>query len=80
MARFQGIQVETRDREIELKFRLDAPAVVGWQLCDPSTGAYLFEGEWSEAQEAGVDMRVQLPETGKGPQCVEVVVENRDLQ
>ena len=25
-------------------------------------------------------MRVQLPETGKGPQCVELVVENRDLQ
>jgi len=62
MARFQAIQVEIRDREIELKFRLDAPAVVGWQLCDPSTGAYLFEGEWSEAHEAGVDMRVQLPE------------------
>src|SRR5206468_3869604 len=25
-------------------------------------------------------MRIQLPETRKGPQCVEVVVENRDLQ
>src|SRR5258708_3188064 len=77
MARFEAIQVEVRDREIELRFRMEAPAVVGWQLCDPSTGAYLFEGEWSQPRDANVDLRVQLPEENGSYQVQVAPVEDR---
>src|SRR5258708_37793617 len=77
MARFEAIEVEVRDREIELRFRMEAPAVVGWQLCDPSTGAYLFEGEWSQPQDRNVDLRVQLPEESGAYQVQVAPVEDR---
>ena len=46
---------------IRLRFRLDQPGVVGWQLYDPATGAYLQEGEWSEIAGRDVDLRIPLP-------------------
>jgi len=46
---------------IRLRFRLDEPGVVGWQLYDPSTGAFLQEGEWSEVQSREADLRIPLP-------------------
>src|SRR5690242_3104576 len=46
---------------IHLRFRLDQPAVIGWQLYDPSTGAYLQEGEWSEMTGGDADLRIPLP-------------------
>jgi lipopolysaccharide transport system permease protein len=46
---------------IHLRFRLDKPVVVGWQLYDPSTGAYLQEGEWSEMTGRDADLRIPLP-------------------
>ncbi|MBZ5673526.1 MAG: ABC transporter permease [Acidobacteriia bacterium] len=46
---------------IHLRFRLDQPGVIGWQLYDPSTGAYLQEGEWSEIAGRDADLRIPLP-------------------
>jgi len=46
---------------IHLRFRLEQPGVIGWQLYDPSTGAYLQEGEWSEMTGRDADLRISLP-------------------
>ena len=46
---------------IRLRFTLDQPGVIGWQLYDPSTGAFLQEGEWSEVQGREADLRIPLP-------------------
>jgi homopolymeric O-antigen transport system permease protein len=46
---------------IHLRFRLDQPGVIGWQLYDPSTGAFLQEGEWSEITGPDADLRIPLP-------------------
>jgi lipopolysaccharide transport system permease protein len=46
---------------IHLRFRLDQPGVIGWQLYDPSTGAYLQEGEWSEMTGRDANLRIPLP-------------------
>jgi homopolymeric O-antigen transport system permease protein len=46
---------------IHLRFRLDQPGVIGWQLYDPFTGAYLQEGEWSEMTGRDADLRIPLP-------------------
>ena len=62
MARFERVDAQVHDGEMHVRFVMDRPAVVGWQLCDPSTGVHLFEGEWQEANERTVHIRVQLPE------------------
>ena len=49
MAIFTGVEASIRLATIRLCFSLDAPRIVGWQIYDPSTGAFLFEGEWIEA-------------------------------
>ncbi len=46
---------------IHLRFHLDQPGVIGWQLCDPATGAFLQEGEWSEVTGREADLRIPLP-------------------
>jgi len=46
---------------IYLRFHIDQPGVVGWQLYDPSTGAFLQEGEWSEVTGLDADLRIPLP-------------------
>jgi lipopolysaccharide transport system permease protein len=46
---------------IRLRFHVDQPGVIGWQLYDPSTGAFLQEGEWSEVQGGEADLRIPLP-------------------
>src|SRR6202023_3241177 len=46
---------------IRLRCTLDHPGVIGWQLCDPATGAFLKEGEWSEVQGREADLRIPLP-------------------
>jgi len=46
---------------IHLRFHLDQPGVIGWQLYDPSTGAFLQEGEWSEVTGREADLRIPLP-------------------
>ena len=62
---------------IHLRFRLDQPGVIGWQLYDPSTGAYLQEGEWSEMTGRDADLRIPLPGE-EGDYSVQVApVQNR---
>ena len=46
---------------ILLHFRLNEPGVVGWQLYDPSTGAFLQEGEWSQVNGRDANLRIALP-------------------
>src|SRR5882724_9689879 len=55
------VETTTEGRAIRLRFQLDEPAVVGWQLYDPSTGAFLQEGEWSEVTSREVDLSIPLP-------------------
>jgi len=60
---------------IHLRFRLDQPGVIGWQLYDPSTGAFLQEGEWSEVTGRDADLRIPLP-AEEGAYSVEVAPVN----
>jgi lipopolysaccharide transport system permease protein len=77
MARFESVQATREGSAIRLRFRLDRPCVLGWQIFDPATGAFLFEGEWSEARDGNVDLRVTLPPED-GPYRVQVApVEDR---
>src|SRR5271156_4303313 len=77
MARFNGVSAAVEGRALRVRFELDAPCVVGWQIYDPATGAFLFEGEWTEIHGTKVDMRVALPEED-GPYRVQVApVEDR---
>lgn len=79
MARFESVEAEREDSAIRVRFRLDQPCVIGWQVFDPATGAFLFEGEWSEVRgvNQAVDLRVDLPEED-GPYRVQVApVEDR---
>ena len=46
---------------IRLRFEIDQPGVIGWQLYDPSTGAFLQEGEWSEVEGREADLSIPLP-------------------
>jgi lipopolysaccharide transport system permease protein len=77
MARFRQISAAIEGRAIRVHFDLDAPCVVGWQIYDPSTGAFLFEGEWAETRGTSVDVSVAMPEED-GPYRVQVApVEDR---
>jgi lipopolysaccharide transport system permease protein len=77
MARFGGVGAKVDGNAIRVSFRLDAPCVVGWQIYDPSTGAFLFEGEWREVRDTNVELSVALPEQ-EGPYRVQVApVEDR---
>ena len=71
MAAFHGVRANLVDGAIALKFALDAPCVIGWQIYDPSTGAFLFEGEWKELRDTNVEMRVGLP-AEDGPYRVQI--------
>jgi lipopolysaccharide transport system permease protein len=51
----------TEGAAIRLRFQLDEPGVVGWQLYDPSSGAFLQEGEWSEVTGRDADLCIPLP-------------------
>jgi lipopolysaccharide transport system permease protein len=75
--RYRGIAAEVRGREIHVRFELDAPCVVGWQIYDPSTGAFLFEGEWHQLLNTQADLSVELP-AEDGPYRVQLApVEDR---
>ena len=71
MARFGGVGAKVEGNAIRVSFRLDAPCVVGWQIYDPSTGAFLFEGEGREVGGTKVELSVALPEQ-EGPYRVQV--------
>jgi len=57
----QVIDAVAEGAAIHLRFRLDQPGVIGWQLYDPSTGAYIQEGEWSEMTSRDADLHIPLP-------------------
>src|SRR5512132_3534339 len=61
MHKLDVIEAVAEGAAIHLRFRLDRPGVIGWQLYDPSTGAFLQEGEWSEVKGREADLRIPLP-------------------
>jgi lipopolysaccharide transport system permease protein len=78
MARFQEVVAHREDPAIRLRFRLDEPRVLGWQVFDPATGAFLFEGQCPEVCGPVVDLSVSLPEQD-GPYRVQVApIEDRE--
>jgi lipopolysaccharide transport system permease protein len=77
MARFDAVQAAVNGTSIDLRFTIDSPGVLGWQVFDPETGAFLFEGEWARVESRQVDLRIDLP-SADGPYCVRVApVEDR---
>jgi len=76
MARFEAVEARAEGSGIRVRFTLDSPGMIGWQLFDPGSGAYLAEGEWSKVNgngtgHTGVDLLVDLP-FGDGPYRVQV--------
>ena len=61
MPKMDVLEAVAEGTTIHLRFQLDQPEVIGWQLYDPSTGAYLQEGEWSEMTGRDADLRILLP-------------------
>ena len=61
MREIEVVEAVADGTAIHLRFRLEQPGVIGWQLYDPSTGAYLQEGEWSEVTGQEADLRIPLP-------------------
>jgi lipopolysaccharide transport system permease protein len=61
MRELEVIEAVAEGSAIHLRFRLDQPGLIGWQLYDPSTGAFLQEGEWSEVTGREADLRIPLP-------------------
>jgi lipopolysaccharide transport system permease protein len=76
--RYSAIAAVVHGRGLRVQFELDAPCVVGWQIYDPSTGAFLFEGEWQQLRDRKADVDVELPQED-GPYRVQIApVEQRD--
>lgn len=71
MAEFRAVQASVEGASIRLRFQSDQSGVIGWQLFDPATGAFLQEGEWSEKNGSAVDLSVALP-AADGPYRVQV--------
>src|SRR5579864_2780041 len=75
MALFESVQATLEGCDIRLRFHLRSKdgraCVLGWQVLDPVSGAFLFEGQWTEARGGDVDLRVQLP-AEDGPYRVQV--------
>jgi len=73
--KFESVQAVAEGSAIRLRFRLrnanGKAAVVGWQVFDPNSGAFLFEGRWSELPGGAADLRLDLP-PGDGPYRVQV--------
>ena len=78
MARFDTIDAAAEGGAIRLRFHIDAPGAIGWQVFDPVSGAFLFEGQWPDVREADMDLRLELPRDD-GPYRVQVApVEDRE--
>jgi lipopolysaccharide transport system permease protein len=78
VATFGAIQVSQEGSSIRLRFSIDAPQTIGWQVFDPASGVFLFEGEWFEARDSNIDLRLDLP-ADDGPYRVHVApVKDRD--
>ena len=78
MAQFASIQATPEGSGIRLRFKLGTPGTIGWQVFDPTSGAFLFEGEWIESHANNIDLRLNLP-ADDGPYRVQVApVEDRE--
>jgi len=66
MATYRAVTAVAEGRSIRVRFE-GGSGVIGWQLLDPATGAFLYEGEWAESN----DVLVTLPEE-EGPYRVQV--------
>ena len=80
MAQFTAVEAKVEGDSIHVQFDLDRPGIVGWQLLDPATGAFLFEGEWTDLArtDAGcvrVDLRIAMPHES-GPYRVQLAPVN----
>jgi lipopolysaccharide transport system permease protein len=73
--KFESVEAAAEGSAIRLRFRLRSangtPAIVGWQVFDPVSGVFLFEGRWSELRDGVADLRLDLP-PGDGPYRVQV--------
>jgi lipopolysaccharide transport system permease protein len=78
VSRYTGIAAQVEGRGIRVQFQLDAPCIVGWQIYDPASGAFLFEGEWQQLLDRKADVEVDLP-AEDGPYRVQIApVDHRD--
>ncbi|MEI9813202.1 MAG: ABC transporter permease [Acidobacteriota bacterium] len=71
MADFRAIHASVDGGAILVDFETNTSGVMGWQLYDPATGAFLQEGEWSQQRNGAVSLRIALPEE-EGPYRVQV--------
>jgi lipopolysaccharide transport system permease protein len=78
MAKFSDIRAAIDRHAICVNFLIDAPRVMGWQIYDPESGAFLFEGEWSERRDTSVNLRVTVPEEDGRYRIHIAPVEDRD--
>jgi lipopolysaccharide transport system permease protein len=77
MDRFSAVEAIAEGATIRVRFELDQPAIIGWQLYDPATGVFLQEGEWSELSGTSADLKITLP-LDDGPYQIQVApVSNR---
>jgi lipopolysaccharide transport system permease protein len=60
MAQFSAVEAAVDGTAINLRFAIDSPGVLGWQVFDPESGAFLFEGEWSRVERAA-SLRLSIP-------------------
>ena len=78
MAVFENLVAKQEGQSIRVRFDVDRPCVVGYQIYDPSTGAFLFEGEWREVHDGKADLEVAVP-SDEGPYRIQVApVEDRE--
>jgi hypothetical protein len=56
-----GLEAVAEGTGIRLRFHMEQPGVIGWQLYDPSTGMFLQEGEWTDVTGREADLRIPLP-------------------
>jgi lipopolysaccharide transport system permease protein len=75
--RFENLATAIDGDAVRARFRMARPAVVGWQLYDPVTSTFLWEGEWSEAP-AEVDLRIPLPREDGAYRIQIAPVDDRD--
>src|SRR5581483_5639176 len=78
MAAFENLAAKPENQKIRVRFDVEKPCVVGYQIYDPQTGAFLVEGEWQEVRDRKADLEVALP-AGDGPYRIQVApVEDRE--
>jgi lipopolysaccharide transport system permease protein len=71
------LDADTRVAHVHIAAANGATAI-GYQIFDPDTGTFIFEGEWQPVHEGKADVRVELPpERGRYHVYVSPIDENR---